>query len=93
METPHQLMAIQVTLADRSYRLKIYPQEEAFIRQTIKSLNQKILEFKTNYAGKDMQDYIAMCLIDYATQPNNHSAALQPSLKHIEQLLDQALQL
>ena len=31
-------------------------------------INQKIIEFKTQFAGKDMQDYIAMVIIWYATQ-------------------------
>ena len=31
-------------------------------------INDKIIEFKTQFAGKDMQDYIAMVIIWYATQ-------------------------
>ncbi|MBX6379315.1 cell division protein ZapA [Thermoflavifilum aggregans] len=93
MPSTDDLIAIQVTIADRSYRLKIYPEEEAHIRQVIKNLNQKILEFKTLYAGKDMQDYVAMCLIYYATQPEHmlSSDMLRPRLETIEKLLDQAL--
>jgi hypothetical protein len=94
MPPADELIAIQVTIADRSYRLKIRPEEEAFIRQVIKNLNQKILEFKTLYAGKDMQDYVAMCLIYYATQPNQMQSPdlWQSQLRIIENLLDQALQ-
>jgi len=94
MPAADELIAIQVTIADRSYRLKIHPEEEAFVRQVIKNLNQKILEFKTLYAGKDMQDYVAMCLIYYATQPGQMQSTdlLQPQLSAIESLLDLALQ-
>lgn len=86
-------ITIQVTIADRSYRLKIHPEEEAHVRLAIKNINQKILEFKTLYAGKDMQDYIAMCLIYYASQPQQaqSSALFQPQLQTLENLLDQAL--
>jgi cell division protein ZapA len=31
------------------------------------------MEFRTQFAGKDMQDYISMVLIWYATQPQSSS--------------------
>ncbi len=31
-------------------------------------INDKVIEFKTNFSGKDMQDYIAMVLVWFATQ-------------------------
>jgi len=34
----------------------------------LKIINEKIVEYKTQFAGKDMQDYISMVLIWYATQ-------------------------
>ena len=34
----------------------------------VKMINEKILEFKTHFAGKDMQDYISMVVLWYATQ-------------------------
>ena len=34
----------------------------------MKLINNKLIEFKTNFAGKDMQDYIAMVLIWLATE-------------------------
>ena len=55
-------------IGDRTYRIKTLPKDEEVIRGTLKSINSKILEFKTQFAGKDMQDYIAMVIIWYATQ-------------------------
>ena len=63
-----ELIPVNVVIADRSYRLRIEPADEEMVRKTVKLINDKILEFKTNFAGKDMQDYIAMVLIWYATQ-------------------------
>ncbi len=57
-----------IVVADRTYRLKIKPEEEEGIRRVMRELNAKIVEFKTSFAGKDMQDYISMCLIWYATE-------------------------
>ena len=37
-------------------------------RKTVKLVNEKIVEFKTVFAGKDIQDYISMVLIWLATE-------------------------
>ncbi len=64
-----QLIPVNIFVADRSYRIKINPEEEEAVRRIMKEVNEKIIEFKTAYAGKDLQDYIAMALIMYATHP------------------------
>jgi cell division protein ZapA len=63
-----QLIPINILIGDRTYRIKSLPKDEEIIRKTLKIINDKIIEFKTQFAGKDMQDYIAMVLIWYATQ-------------------------
>ena len=63
-----QLIAVNVTIGDRSYRIKCSPEDEEVVRKTVKAINDKIIEFKTQFAGKDMQDYVAMVLLWYATQ-------------------------
>ena len=63
-----QLIPINILIGDRTYRIKSLAKDEEIIRKTLKVINDKIVEFKTQFAGKDMQDYIAMVLIWYATQ-------------------------
>jgi cell division protein ZapA len=38
------------------------------VRKTVKAINDKIIEFKTQFAGKDMQDYVAMALLWFSTE-------------------------
>jgi len=64
-----ELIPLNILIGDRSYRIKILPRDEEKVRGTLKIINNKILEFRSQFAGKDMQDYIAMVLIWYATQP------------------------
>lgn len=90
------LIPINILIADRTYRIRTSPKDEEVIRKTLKVINDKIIEYKTQFAGKDMQDYIAMVIIWYATQsPAETSAAAQEelieSLKKIEFQLDKAL--
>lgn len=92
-----ELIPISALIGDRTYRIKIEPTDEEVVRRTLKTINDKIIEFKTMFAGKDMQDYIAMVLIWYATEQQDGKAAglemenLGEQLKNIEKLLDTQL--
>ncbi|MEO5562520.1 MAG: cell division protein ZapA [Chitinophagaceae bacterium] len=91
-----QLIAATVVIGDRSYRIKIDPADEETVRRTVKTINDKVIEFKTQFAGKDMQDYIAMVLIWLATEQvtaegdPSQKESLSEKLSAIEKLLDQA---
>lgn len=63
-----QLIPASIVIADRSYRIRILPRDEEVVRKTVKSINDKIIEFRTQFAGKDMQDYISMVLLWFATE-------------------------
>jgi cell division protein ZapA len=90
------LLTINVVIGDRTYRIKIEPQDEEVVRRTLKTINDKFIEYKTQFAGRDMQDYIAMVLLWYATQalPGTQGGLNAPvldALTRIEQQLDRAL--
>jgi hypothetical protein len=90
------LMTINVVIGDRTYRIKIEPTDEEVVRKTLKTINDKIIEYKTQFAGRDMQDYVAMVLLWYATQalPGSRGGIDTPvleALSRIEQQLDKAL--
>lgn len=90
-----QLIAATVVIGDRSYRIKLNPKDEEVVRRTVKVINDKTIEYKTQFAGKDMQDYIAMVLIWLATEQQSKTGsadidqgALTEKLSAIEKLLD-----
>jgi cell division protein ZapA len=70
MQAMSELIPVTVMIADRTYRIRIQPKDEEVLRKTIKTINEKIIEFKTQFAGKDMQDYVAMVLMWFATEQN-----------------------
>lgn len=87
------LIAATVTIADRSYRIKLDPRDEETVRRTVKTINDKVVEYKTAFAGKDMQDYIAMVLIWLATEQQKQvnsldQAELASKLDEIEKMLE-----
>lgn len=91
-----ELIPVNILIADRTYRIKTSPNDEESVRKTVKIINDKILEFKTHFAGKDMQDYIAMVIIWYATQQNEGGSApfMQTLAEHLtktESIIDKML--
>ncbi|MBL0355834.1 MAG: cell division protein ZapA [Chitinophagaceae bacterium] len=91
-----ELIPVNIVIADRTYRIRTLAKDEGVIRSTLKTINDKIVEFKTQFAGKDMQDYIAMVMIWYATQltaDNNPllEKEMKETLDKIEQQLDKVL--
>jgi cell division protein ZapA (FtsZ GTPase activity inhibitor) len=63
-----ELIPINILIAERTYRLKIHPKDEELVRKTVKLINDKVYEFKSSFAGKDMQDYVSMVLLWFATE-------------------------
>ena len=93
MET---LIPINIVIADRTYRVRVAPNDEDVVRKTLKMINDKIFDFKREFAGKDMQDYISMVILWYATQQQNaqeldSAKTLGYSLNKIETLLDKTI--
>jgi hypothetical protein len=88
-----ELIPINILIADRTYRIKINAKDEQTVRSTLKTINDKIIEFKTQFAGKDMQDYVAMVLIWYATQLQEGSGSLVIEKEVLDALMKMELQL
>lgn len=68
MSIQEEMIPVNITIADRTYRVKVAPKDEEAVRKTAAIINQKMIEFKGVYAGKDMQDYISMVLLWFATE-------------------------
>jgi len=94
MQTSEELIAAALLIGDRTYRIKVAIKDEEAVRKTVKIINEKIIEFKTQFAGKDMQDYIAMVLLWYATEQSNATsrtlanASIDSRLSEIEKTID-----
>lgn len=92
-----ELIPVNIVIGDRTYRIKTNPEDEEVIRRTVKTINDKIIEFKTQFAGQDMQDYIAMVIIWYATQAAEQAKSgsdksdMAEVLKNLEGQIDKYL--
>ena len=94
MET---LLPVNIIIGDRTYRLRIEPEDEETLRKAVKMINEKIIEFRGTFAGKDMQDFIAMVLIWYATEQHKNGGETIllnetiSKLSQMEAMIDKAL--
>ncbi len=90
-----KLIPISVWLAGRSYRIRINPEEEEAVRKAVKVADDKIMELRNSYAGKDDQDFVAMCLLMYAADSaieSFHSPVVQQELDGMIRKIDEALE-
>ena len=60
-------ISIKINIADRVYPLKVNMDEEEIVRRAAKIINDRIKEYQENYAVKDKQDLLSMCVLHYAT--------------------------
>ncbi|PRD47471.1 cell division protein ZapA [Sphingobacterium haloxyli] len=60
-------ISIKINIADRVYPLRVATEEEEVIRYAAKLINEKIKELQENYAVRDKQDLLSMCVLQYAT--------------------------
>ena len=92
-----ELLPVNIVIADRNYRIRIEKADEEKVRKTAALINQKIGEFNTQFAGKDMQDFVAMALLWFATEETDAgSASIEQDaalsrLAEIEQLVQQVI--
>ena len=97
MQDTNELIPVTIVIGDRTYRLRIHPKDEEILRKTVKTISEKIIEFKTQFAGKDMQDYVAMVLIWFATEQNAASSQqlekdnISSQLETLERMLENQL--
>jgi cell division protein ZapA len=88
------LISITVWLAGRSYRIRIDPHEEEAVRKAVKTADDKVKEMRTQYSGKDDQDFLAMVLLMYAADSAMSSfqnPVLQKELEHVIAKIDAAM--
>ena len=91
-----ELIPVNLWVAGRSYRLRIRRDDERAIRQAVKNVSDKVNEFRNMFSGKDDQDFLAMCLLMYASEQaivkdnlnTNNKIQVENMIKQIEQSLE-----
>ena len=61
-------LSIKLHIANRIYPMRIERESEEYIRNAVKQIEGRLKFYEENYAIKDKQDLLAMCLIEYASK-------------------------
>lgn len=61
-------LSIRLNIADRYYPLIVDRNEEERLRKAAKLINDKILQYKQKYTSKEVQDFMAMVSLQFATK-------------------------
>ncbi len=77
------LIPVTLWIAGRGYRIRIKKEDEAAVRLAVKIADERVNELRNSFAGKDDQDFIAMCLLMYATDQVTEANALNPVQKEL----------
>ena len=65
MTTTDDSLSIKISIADRSYPLKIAVGDEEKIRAATKRINDRIEQYRQRYAGRDIQDALSMATLQF----------------------------
>jgi cell division protein ZapA (FtsZ GTPase activity inhibitor) len=91
----NQTIPIHLWIAGRSYRIRIRKEDEEKVRFAVKQAEDKIANLRINFAGRDDQDFIAMCLLMYATdqavEANNLTTVQQDIVNSMINKIDNIL--
>lgn len=77
-----ELLSVKVSIANRTYPLRITKDEEEKVIQAAQSVNKCIKEFEDSYAVKDKQDLLAMCSLQFATASGGSDHPKKGSKQH-----------
>lgn len=90
-----QTIPINLWLAGRDYRIRINSKDEEAIRMAMKIATDRLQELRQSLDGKDEQDFLAMCLIMYATDQVTGGKTVDPvfysGIQKMEEDIDKAL--
>ena len=63
-----EYLSIKVSIANRTYPLRITREEHERVMTAAETINKRIKDFEENYAVKDKQDLLAMCALQFASE-------------------------
>ncbi len=80
-------VSVKVKIAGRYYPLNIQQEEEATLRQAEAKIQSNIDAFQEKYGVKDMQDLLAMTLLQMATKsPQSSPSTDNSTITQLEKL-------
>ncbi len=77
-------LSIKINIANRTYPMTINRNAEENIRKSVKKIEERLKFYEKNYAIKDRQDLLAMCLIEVAAKLESLNNSADKDNKDVE---------
>ncbi len=77
---------IKVEVAGSIFPLKVNAEDEDDIKEAVKLINNKIVEFEKNYAIKDKKEVLAMVMLQLVSQLYKKANTAEQELSNLKQL-------
>lgn len=95
-----ELLSVKVSIANRSYPLRITKEEQEKVLRAAENINKRIKDFEDNYAVKDKQDLLAMCALQFASEAmgskqstvEQNKKEVQENISFLNLLIDEYLE-
>ncbi len=90
-------ISIQVRIANNPFPLNIKASDEEVVRLAVKTINDKLLDYKKRFSFKDDQDALSIILLHLMTQTlkdkqNDLSGRFLEDVKELDKLLEAYLE-
>jgi cell division protein ZapA (FtsZ GTPase activity inhibitor) len=90
-------ISIQIKIANNPYPLNIKASDEEVVRLAVKTINDRLREYKQRYNFKDDQDALSIILLHLMTQTllekqNDRSARFLEDVKELDKLMEAYLE-
>lgn len=90
MEEDDKRLPCYVTILDRKFKYTIQPEDESLIRNTVKSISDKLTDLKHRRNFHDNQELLTVALVQFALEKARMENALEKMNQDIR-LLDSQL--
>ena|ERR1041385_8753944 len=60
--------SVKITIAGRVYPIKVDANEETFVHDAAKRINERVSQLEKGFVVKDKQDLLALTALQFATQ-------------------------
>ena len=77
-------LSIKINIANRTYPMTIHRNAEENIRKSVKKIEEWLKFYEKNYAIKDRQELLAICLIEVATKLESLNDSADKDNKDVE---------
>jgi cell division protein ZapA len=96
------MISVKIQVGNRTYPLSVPEERQLSIQQAADAINQRINEYQSKFAVKDMQDLLAMTLLEYVLKlgagqepnpaPSGSDETLLQELSELERFIGKFLE-